>query len=79
MDIGTDEKSPGLGGDSHHLSNNQQHNPKMVFNKDLKSAPPAKVPKSHARCINDATADNDELTASNLKDILVTTFGADNV
>ena len=44
-----------------------------------KSGPPAKVPESHARCIDDAMAANDELTACDLKDILVTKFGADNV
>ena len=83
MDIGTDEESLGLGGDSHHFSDNQQHNLKMAFNKEHKRPskkwPPAKVPESHAQCINDAMADNDELTASDLKDILVMKFGADNV
>jgi len=35
-----------------------------------KSGPPAKVPESHARCIDDAMADDDELTACDLKGIL---------
>ena len=44
-----------------------------------KSGTPAKVLESHARFIDDAMAANDELTACDLKDLLVTKFGADNV
>ena len=55
----------------------------MVFNKEHKRPskkwPPAKVPDSHAQCIDDATADNNELTACDLKDIFITKFGVDNV
>lgn len=83
MDIGADAESPGLGGDNHHSSENQQHNFKMAVNTEHKRPskkwPPAKVPESHARCIDVAMADNDKWTASDLKDILVTKFGADNV
>ena len=47
--IGTDEESPGLGGHSHHFSDNHQHNLKIAFNKEhqrpFKSAPPAKCLK----------------------------------
>ena len=44
-----------------------------------KSGPPAKVPESHSRCIDDTMADNDELTASDLKDILIKEFGVEKV
>ena len=37
------------------------------------------MPERHAQCIDDGVADNDELTAYDLKDMLVTTLGADNV
>ena len=38
------------------------------------SGPPRKVPEDHIRCIDDAMADNDELTAADLKDILAKKF-----
>jgi len=44
-----------------------------------RSGPPQKVPDVHHRCIDDAMAENDELTASDLKDILVKRFGVDKV
>ena len=44
-----------------------------------RSGPPQKVPDVHHRCIDDAMAENDELTASHLKDILVKRFGVDKV
>ena len=44
-----------------------------------RSGPPQMVPEVHYRCIDDAMMNNDELTASDLKDILVKMFGADKV
>ena len=44
-----------------------------------RSGPPKKVPEAHYRCIDNAMAENDELTASALKDILKKRFGAENV
>ena len=43
-----------------------------------RSGPPKNVPEDHIRCIDDAMAANDELTASD-KDILTKKFGAQNV
>ena len=44
-----------------------------------RSGPPRKVPADHYRCIDSAMAENDELTASALKDILKKRFGAENI
>ena len=44
-----------------------------------RSGPPKKVPEAHYRCIDDAMAQDDELTASSLKNILEKRFGAENV
>ena len=44
-----------------------------------RSGPPKKVPEAHYRCIDDAMAQNDELTASALMEILKKIFGAENV
>ena len=44
-----------------------------------RSAPPLKVPEAHYNCIDDPMAENDELTATDLKDILVKRFGSDKV
>ena len=44
-----------------------------------RSGPPRKVPEEHYRCIDDVMAENDELTASDLKSILWCRFGADEV
>ena len=37
------------------------------------------MPEDHYRCIDNAMAENDELTASDVKEVLVKTFGADKV
>ena len=44
-----------------------------------RSGLPKKVPEDHYRCIDNAMAENDELTASDVKEVLVKTFGADKV
>ena len=44
-----------------------------------RSGPPLKVREAHYKCIDDAMAENDELTATDLKDILVKRFGSDKV
>ena len=44
-----------------------------------RSGPPKKVSEAHYQCIDDVMGENDELTASSLKDILTKRFGAENV
>ena len=44
-----------------------------------RSGPPKRVPECHYRCMDEAKAENDELTASALKDILTMKFGVANV
>ena len=44
-----------------------------------RSGLPLKVPEAHYECIDDAMVENDELTATDLKDILVKRFGSDKV
>ncbi len=44
-----------------------------------RSGRPKKVPEDHIRCVDNAMAENDELTASDLKDILTKKFGAQTV
>ena len=44
-----------------------------------RSGPPKKVPEDHYRCIDNAMAENDELTASDVKEVLIKKFGADKV
>ena len=44
-----------------------------------RSGPPKKVPETHYRCIDEVMSENDELTASVLKDILKKKFGAEDV
>ena len=44
-----------------------------------RSGPPKKVPEDHYRCIDNAMAENDELTPSDAKEVLIKKFGADKV
>ena len=44
-----------------------------------RSGPPKKVPEDHYRCIDNAMAENDKLTASDVKEVLIKKFGVDKV
>ena len=49
------------------------------MNDCTRSGPPKKVPEDHYWCIDNAMAENNELTAPDVKEVLIKKFGADKV